>query len=49
MMASTISCTEERIAHLHNNDILPNDDQVRCLALLNKYFFKTTNCLFHFY
>ena len=32
-------CTEERIARLHNNAVLTNDDQDRCLALFNKYFF----------
>ena len=26
-MASTISRTEERIAYLHNNAVVPNDDQ----------------------
>ena len=35
MMTSTISCTEERIAHLHNNAVVPNDDQDGCLALFD--------------
>ena len=45
MMTSIISCTEERIVRLHNNAVVPNDDQDGCLALFNKYFFKTTNSL----
>ena len=45
MMASIISCAEKRIARLHNNAVLTNDDQDRCLTLFNKYFFKKTNSL----
>ena len=44
-MPSTISCTEENIACLHNNVVLSNDDNDRHLALFDKYFLKTTNSL----
>ena len=45
MMASAISSTEERIALLLNNAILPTDDYNGCLALFDKYFFKNNEFL----
>ena len=43
-MTSTISCTEERIDCLHNNAILPSDDNDGHLALFAKNTsLKTTN------
>ena len=45
MMASTISNTEERIAHLHNNVVLPSDDSDGHLILFDKYFFKNNKSL----
>ena len=44
-MASTISCTEERVACLHNNAILPSDDNDGHLALFDEYFFKNNKFL----
>ena len=44
-MPSTISCTEEKLACLHNNAVLSKDYNDGHLALFDKYFFKTTNSL----
>ena len=44
-MVPTISCTEERIAYLDNNAILPSDDNDGHLALFDEYFFKNNKFL----
>ena len=59
MMASTISSTEKRRAYLHNNVVLPSDDNDGHLTLFDEYFFKNykfleskrtcRGTLFHFY
>ena len=44
-MATTIyqQYVEERIAYLHNNAIIPNDDQDRSLDFLMSIFLKLTD------